>query len=665
MKAMVLKGQVTGMKNERIRKLLTLIVVLALTASLLWTFFCIKPEPVAPSQQISVKFSNDYSIISGKDLSIWPKGTVFEPGGIAYFYAAEPLIKVTPVVRLYGLVEGKIFGSVKSQVYIQAVNDKVEVYWSYPLIDIPQKDFSFTAHDPDQNGSHEFAADEITIDAVYANDLVAGIGEELSFRTGQFQLAVESELHLSGSVDENNIDKKLSNILTFVLQQASFSAPKQNDVTTEATLTQIPETPALNERVVKELVKYPYPFILDMVLLILIFVLIFRKKEESNTALQHKRFKEWITEGSVDPRGKYSINVFSLEGLVDLAIDMDRRVIFDPKVRKYYVMEENMLYVYDPEHNKALVDNKEQIGKLLVKRGIISPEQLETGLFYQQRVGGKLGESLIALGFLNETTLYCTLAAQLGFDYFELHENTDTIDKKWIDVIGVERARIFQVMPLGNRADGKLVVACGDVSRQGLNEALEELFHNEVYIVAAKPSAIYGMLNYIQKSYGNYIICDSPEDEGCLIPAERLSKQEREEFKESYYRGNVMYDLLLKASGKADSFIIEQASRYDNILNWMVNNNIVNDEFVNLLKGLSKIVESMDSKNRRENQIPELTEILLKANYLTNDTMEWIHNEFNGSELPIEDFMKRNYLVSEETIDNAVLILKTLRSILQ
>lgn len=653
------------MKNERTRIPLMMIVVTALVASILWSFYCLQPEPSVPVQQVYAKFFNDYRIISGKALSIWPEGTVFEQGRTAYFYAAEPIIKVSPTVRIYGLEEGEITGTIESKVYIQAVSDKSEVYWSYPLKDIPALEFSLTGDVTDQSTGQEFITDEITLDAVYAYDLATKIGEELLFRTGQFQLVVASDLHLSGSIEKNNIDRQLSNNLTIILQQASFSAPKQNDISVEVPLIPIPDPLTFNERIIKTAISNPYPFVLNAALLIFMLILILRKGEKSKAAIQHKKFKDWITEGSVVTTGKHRINVFTLEGLVDLAIDMDRRVIFDPRARKYYVMEENMLYIFDPVNNKTLMDNKQQMGKLLVENGIISPQQLETGLYYHQRIGTRLGESLIALGFINETTLYSVLATQSGFDYYELNENADIIDNEWIDILDIEKARIFQVIPLGNRDDGKLVVACGDVSKKGLYEALKELFNDEVYIVAAKPSAIFERLNYIQKRRDNHIICATSENDSCSTQGDRLSGREREEFKNSYYRGEIMYDLLLKASGKVDASIIDQASEHDNLLNWLVNNNKVNDEFANLLKGLGRTVESMDAQSRREKQIPSLAEILIKANYLTSDSIEWVNNEFPATGQSIEEFMVRNYLVSEKTIESAAFILDIFKSIIQ
>ena len=65
---------------------------------------------------------------------------------------------------------------------------------------------------------------------------------------------------------------------------------------------------------------------------------------------------------------------------------------------------------------------KNIIGKSLVKKGIISQEQLEEALREQKRHGGLIGECLIRLGFIKEDVLYPVLAEHLGIRFALLKE---------------------------------------------------------------------------------------------------------------------------------------------------------------------------------------------------------------------------------------------------
>ena len=62
------------------------------------------------------------------------------------------------------------------------------------------------------------------------------------------------------------------------------------------------------------------------------------------------RFDDWITQGSL-PESlavRPTIDVDSLEGLVDVAIDSDCRVIEEPETNRYYVAQDSVLYRYEP-----------------------------------------------------------------------------------------------------------------------------------------------------------------------------------------------------------------------------------------------------------------------------------------------------------------------------
>ena len=67
---------------------------------------------------------------------------------------------------------------------------------------------------------------------------------------------------------------------------------------------------------------------------------------------ERERFDEWITTGRVPEEfhGRSRIEVDTLEGLVDVAIDCDRRVLEDRSKGDvaYYVVNEGLLYVYEP-----------------------------------------------------------------------------------------------------------------------------------------------------------------------------------------------------------------------------------------------------------------------------------------------------------------------------
>jgi hypothetical protein len=252
-------------------------------------------------------------------------------------------------------------------------------------------------------------------------------------------------------------------------------------------------------------------------------------------------------------------------------------------------------------------------------------------------MGIRLGESLMALGFMNETTLYSTLASQKKIEYYEPDLDMDNYDTSWINKMSIQQAKTLMVVPVGKRIDQKYVIACSEISNDAIVETLQELLVTEIQIIAAAPSRIYEMLDRIEKY--NYKTTTKETE------FQNLSKNELKQFSNAYYRGVIEQDILLKAVG-------------------IINKKDDNGEIINLIKGLEKIIEKMSWKDRNENYIPDLLDLLIESNYLTQETVEWVNKEISLEKVTLNQFLSLNYIVSENTIKNAGLLLTTLENIL-
>lgn len=81
--------------------------------------------------------------------------------------------------------------------------------------------------------------------------------------------------------------------------------------------------------------------------------------DATRTAIRRQReresFEEWLSVGRVPPPGEDErvVAVGSLEDLVDVAIDSDRRVIEDPNSGAFAVLDSETRYVFDPDSTVA------------------------------------------------------------------------------------------------------------------------------------------------------------------------------------------------------------------------------------------------------------------------------------------------------------------------
>jgi general secretion pathway protein E len=124
--------------------------------------------------------------------------------------------------------------------------------------------------------------------------------------------------------------------------------------------------------------------------------------------------------------------------------------------------------------------SKLPIGQLLLLRGVISAGDLERGLAFQARFGGRLGAVLVRIGALSESDLLAALSEQLGLPILP---GSDLPSEPEIILATIERAGQptewwldQEAIVWENQADGALYCAARDPLLPSLNEAVEIAF---------------------------------------------------------------------------------------------------------------------------------------------------------------------------------------------
>ncbi|MDD2534076.1 MAG: DUF5305 family protein [Eubacteriales bacterium] len=491
------------MKTKQIiQKSRTGLILILLIASLLWTGFMNFPtnptalESTVPADEI-LTYAPEYDIQAGRSLMIWKQGTSLEQGRTAYFYAADPILTLTPSFSLTGQVASELSGTVQIQTYLQAVDDNHQLYWSYPLINSVAQPVKLTHAIEGQNDLLQLSARPFAIRVSQAFAQLQAINTELDLTNANFELVVRSFVNLDGQSDGQVIAKQFINELPISLQTIGFTLPKTADNLSQIILKSAPVKPTGLAAWTTTPEKIAALFLDGLLLAALILSMVINRPRQKDRALDHQKFREWITEGSVSLHNSSPIQVNSLEGLVDLAIDLDKRVLYDPSRQKYFVPDEGMLYLYDPNQLNPSQIKRTQLGRLLLDAGVISREQLETALFYHQRLNVPLGESLIALGFIEEKNLYQTLAAQAKLLYLDAEPEDFRVDTDALARLTVKQAQILRVLPLQRQQDEKLRLICSDPGRIKIKNALEEIIESEIELVIVNPSVLQVALDKI------------------------------------------------------------------------------------------------------------------------------------------------------------------------
>jgi type IV pilus assembly protein PilB len=143
----------------------------------------------------------------------------------------------------------------------------------------------------------------------------------------------------------------------------------------------------------------------------------------------------------------------------------------------------------------TLTGTTERLGDLLLREGLVSPEQLKQALLEQRQTGHRLGYVLVKQGVIDEVEITKALARHLRMPAVDLSRFEP--DAKLLRLIPADLARKHLVMPL--RRDGRnLTVAMADPSDLTLLNDLKFITRFDVFPVIAGE---YSLRTLVDKHY--------------------------------------------------------------------------------------------------------------------------------------------------------------------
>jgi type IV pilus assembly protein PilB len=100
-----------------------------------------------------------------------------------------------------------------------------------------------------------------------------------------------------------------------------------------------------------------------------------------------------------------------------------------------------------------------KLGEILIRQNLLTADQLKQAVEHQRRQGGRLGESLVALGFTTEKDITAALSRQYGVPAIDF--STVTIDESLTRLVPREVAQKYCVIPVARRG-ATLTLAMSD-----------------------------------------------------------------------------------------------------------------------------------------------------------------------------------------------------------
>ncbi|HPI39683.1 MAG TPA: type IV-A pilus assembly ATPase PilB [Pseudobdellovibrionaceae bacterium] len=136
-----------------------------------------------------------------------------------------------------------------------------------------------------------------------------------------------------------------------------------------------------------------------------------------------------------------------------------------------------------------------KVGEILVRQGLLKPDQLSKAIEEQKKSGGKLTQSILMLGYLSEEQVLRALEKHYGVPGMDV--GNFEIDINVLNLITKEVAEKYTLIPIQKTGE-TLVIAFSDPGNIMVREDLRFMTRHKIQAVVATESAI---MTAIEKRY--------------------------------------------------------------------------------------------------------------------------------------------------------------------
>jgi type IV pilus assembly protein PilB len=162
---------------------------------------------------------------------------------------------------------------------------------------------------------------------------------------------------------------------------------------------------------------------------------------------------------------------------------------------------------------QVAAENKNQLGQLLIARGIVTDEQIEKALSEQREKGHRklLGELLVEMGYCTENQIASALAQSYGVPYAQV--NPKLCDTKVLEILPREFLEEYIVLPLFKVHD-VLTLAVSEPTNVFLMDEIGRISGCKVQIVCSTAKDIKATLQTYLPAANVFVIDEIIDEQG-------------------------------------------------------------------------------------------------------------------------------------------------------
>lgn len=323
-------------------------------------------NPSFENQNITVssytEYGNySYSTLVSKQNPLYLSGTILDMNESAYYFATSPVPEFSFVYRLNASNSVDITATPKVSIIAMRTdnnNDNSKILWhkEYPVTPVGSTG-PFIVNN--KNGTDSFTYN-FTFNAAAIENNVENTQDKLDYSLTHISTyyATKMEYKIKAVVDYNGTinGKQVENTTSFVLPMTITKSYYElsSDVSTNIT-NYDNKTISVQNLFTVETIKYPLAFIVISAVAIIgiIYCRVLYTPNPIHMAKleqerMHSQFREFISEGKIpeDRSSLMTIEIASLQELINAAVDMSERVIYDSSENIHFTIHNGVLYYF-------------------------------------------------------------------------------------------------------------------------------------------------------------------------------------------------------------------------------------------------------------------------------------------------------------------------------
>jgi hypothetical protein len=281
-----------------------------------------------------------FATVTG-DNPVWPRGTNLS-GEPVYFLAASPLLTGNFTFNIDALNADLLLTSTE-EVVISAEESNT-TYW--------KKEYPVSTNTMSWQGSP--VATDFSMNVSALKDEIDEIQKVLNFQQGTSTIEVMNTVTFKGRINGVPVEETRIYSMPMTLTTGSYSI--SNDLLSQSegvtrSRSRLLVTGGLNILQILGIIAFVAS--LGLFFFVLGVKMKFQERDEATVrALMHyglhTKYADFISRGSLDEKTQEAIRLASLEDMVNTAMDLNERVIFDEKSVIYFFVHTGILYFFKP-----------------------------------------------------------------------------------------------------------------------------------------------------------------------------------------------------------------------------------------------------------------------------------------------------------------------------